>query len=219
MTAVAPRDILISNHVSLLLESVSWETYESLLRDFDANNEHFRVTYDRGRMVIVSPLPKHEKWKSLLGSFVEAIADARDIPISTYGQTTWKRQDVARGLEPDECFYIQHEPQMRGKLDIELGQDPPPDLAIEIDVRRAPLDRLAIYAALGVPEIWSYDGGHIETLVLQPDNTYQSRIASAAFPFLEPDDLCQFLDRFGTTDQNTLLRALRSWAKTLPTTQ
>src|SRR5262245_53805422 len=131
------------NDRPVVLDGVSWETYESFLRDLEDSGQHKRVTYDRGRMVIVSPLPKHEKWKSLLGRFVEAIADERGIPISTYGSTTWKRKDRKRGLEPDECFYIQHEPQMRGKLDIELPKDPPPDLCIEVDLRGSPVDKPA----------------------------------------------------------------------------
>src|SRR5712671_5095562 len=96
----------------IVMDGVSWETYESLVRDFEASGQHKRVTYDRGRMVIVSLLPKHEKWKSLLGRFVEAIADEHGVPISTFGSTTWKRKDTLRGLEPDECFYIQHEAQV-----------------------------------------------------------------------------------------------------------
>ena len=104
----------------IVLEDVSWDTYESLLRDLEHSPQNLRVTYDRGRMVVRSPLPKHEKWKFLLGRFVEAIADEKNIPISTFGSTTWKRRDKRRGLEADECFYIQHEPQMRGKLDLDL---------------------------------------------------------------------------------------------------
>lgn len=199
----------------IVLEGVSWETYESLLRDLDEAGQHKRITYDQGRMAIVSPLPRHEKWKSLLGCFVEAIADARQIPVSTYGQTTWKRKAKRRGLEADECFYIQHELQMRGKLDIDLKQDPPPDLCIEIDLRRTPIDKLAVYAGLEVPEIWHMSRGRIEVALLQADKSYRDSQGSAAFPFLKPADLKQFLDRFGETDQNSLLRQVREWAKTL----
>src|ERR1043166_8371613 len=128
----------------IVLDGISWETYESFLRDLEESGQHKRVTYDRGRMVIVTLLPKHEKWKSLLGAFVEAIADARQIPISTFGSTTWKREAKKRGLEANECFYIQHEQQMRDKLEIDLERDPPPDLCIEVDLRRTPLDKLAV---------------------------------------------------------------------------
>src|SRR5438094_10428079 len=110
----------------IVLEGVSWQTYESLLHDLENTHQNLRVTYDQGRMAIVSPLPKHEKWKSLLGCFAEVIADELGIPISTYGSTTWRLEAKKRGLEADECFYVQHEPQMRGKLEIDLEKDPPP---------------------------------------------------------------------------------------------
>ena len=157
----------------ILMEAVSWETYESLLRDFGDSGQHKRVTYDRGRMVIASPLPKHEKWKSLLGSFVEVIADERNIPISTFGATTWKRKDKLRGLEPDECFYIQHEAQVRGQLEFDLERDPPPDLAIEVDLRQDLIDKLGVYAALAIPEVWSFDGETIQVYLLPPGGTYR----------------------------------------------
>jgi Uma2 family endonuclease len=203
------------DHNEIVIDGVSWETYESLLDDLYGSGQHKRVFYDRGRMVILSPLPKHEKWKSLLGCFVEAIAEVRDIPISTYGQTTWKRRDLNRGLEPDECFYIQHEPQMRGKLEIDLMVDPPPDLCIEIDIRRGGVNKAGIYAAMGINEVWHLRKGQIETLILEPDGTYRVSESSAALPFLRPAELKQFLDAFGTTDQNSLIRQVREWARTL----
>lgn len=199
----------------IVLDGVSWKTYESLLRDFEATGQRKRVTYDRGTMVIVSPLPKHEKWKSLPGRFVEAIADARAIPISTFGSTTWKRRKRRRGLEPDDCFYIQREPAVRGKLDIDLTGDPPPDLAIETDLRLPGVDRMAIYAALEVPEVWCFDGDRIEARLLNASGTYDASQYSAAFPFLRPAELKQFLDMYGQTDQGSIIRLVREWAAKL----
>jgi len=198
----------------LVLEGVSWETYESLINDLEDAGQHVRMTYDEGRMCLVSALPKHEKWKSLIGRFVEAIADERDIPISTFGSTTWKRRDRKKGLEPDECFYVQRELQVRGKLDFDLRRDPPPDLAIEVDIRRHPVDRFAVYAGLGIPEIWNFNGKTIETFVLSEcTGKYHLAETSVAFPFLKPADLKQFLDRYSSTDQNSLMREVRAWTR------
>ena len=199
------------------LERVSWETYMAYLRQLDATGRRKRVTYDRGRMAIVSPLiPRHEKWKSLLGAFVEAIADERGIPISTFGSTTWKSKQRKRGLEPDECFYIQHEARMRHRLTIDLQRDPPPDLCIEIDLRRTPMDKLGVYAALRVPELWHCDDeGRIEAMVLRPRRKYVRTERSAALPFLRPAELKRFLDRYLETDQNSLMREVRAWAAKL----
>ncbi|MBC8107256.1 MAG: Uma2 family endonuclease [Anaerolineae bacterium] len=213
MTTVAQPEI--HGDVELLvLEGVSWETYEALLKNLDDSGQRVRVTYDEGRMCIVSPLPKHEKWKSLIGQFGEVIADERDIPINTFGSTTWKRRDRKKGLEPDECFYVQREPQVRGKLDFDLRRDPPPDLAIEIDIRRHPVDRFAVYAGLEIPEIWNFNGKKIETFLLNNSNgKYDLITTSAAFPFLKPADLKQFLDRYTSTDQNSLMREVRAWTR------
>jgi Uma2 family endonuclease len=216
MTAVTWLDEELEDDETFTLDGVSWDTYESLLNDLENSGQRKRVIYDRGRMAILPPLPKHEKWKSLLGRFVEAIAEGCDIPISTYGQTTWKRKDLQRGLEPDECFYIQHEPQMRGKLEIDLPHDPPPDLCIEVDLRRGDIDKPGVYGALGIGEVWHLRKGEIEVLVLQQDGTYRRSDTSAAFPFLRPAELKRFLDQFGQTDQTSLVRLVREWAKTLP---
>jgi Uma2 family endonuclease len=198
------------------LDGMSWETYESLLSDFQSTGQRKRVLFDRGRMVIVSPLPKHEIWKSLLGRFVEAIADEKSISICTLGSTTWKRKDLLRGLEPDECFYIQHELQVRGKLHLALGIDPPPDLAIEIDLRENLAEKLEVYASLGFPEVWCYDGHEIVVRVLDViSGKYQTGLRSKAFGFLNPADLVPFLERFGTTDQNTIVRQVRLWSRSL----
>lgn len=197
------------------IDGVSWDTYEALLRDFEKTGQNKRVTYDRGRMVIVSPLPKHEKWKSLIGRFVEAIAEAKGIPISTFGSTTWKRKELQQGLEADDCFYIQHEAQVRGRLDLNVNRDPPPDLAIEIDVRSPDVERLDIYAALGINEVWRFDGERIESFVLNAKGDFDAVETSASFPFLKPADLKQFIDLFGQIDQGSIIRRVRLWAEAL----
>lgn len=201
----------------IFLERVSWETYIAFLRHLDETSQRKKVIYDRGRMLIVSPLlPKHEKWKSLIGRFVEAIADERGIPISTFGSTTWKSKKLKKGLEPDECFYVQHESQMRHRVTIDLRRDPPPDLCIEINLRRAPIDKLELYAALRVPEVWHCDDdGEIEALALRPRRKYVRSEKSVAFPFLRPGELKRFLDRYFETDQNSLMREVRAWAAKL----
>jgi Uma2 family endonuclease len=205
-----------ANPAPLVIEGVSWETYEALLRDIDASGQHVRVTFDRGRVSIVAPLPRHGKLETLFSRFVEAIAEGRDIPISTFGSTTWKRRDRARGLEPDECFYIQHEPQVRGKLDIDLTRDPPPDLAIEVDLTRDPMDKLAVYAALNVPEVWSLDEhGNVQVWTLSSEGAFTRSDTSRAFPFLRAVSLKTFMDMYGSTDQNSILRAVREWARGL----
>jgi Uma2 family endonuclease len=207
---------LVGDESHIVLEGVSWETYESILRDFEATGQRKRVTYNDGLLVIVSPIQKHEKWKSLLGCFIEAMADELDIPISTFGSTTWKRRKKKRGLEPNECFYIQNEAKVRGRMDVDLKKDPPPDLAIEVDLRPYLKNKLDVYAGLGVREVWCFDGLDLEMYVLRASGEYELVESSAAMPFLKPSDLKRFLDLFAQTDQNSLLRAVRKWARELP---
>ena len=117
-----------------------------------------RLTYDRGLLEIMTPLDPHESYKKLLGRFVEALTEELDVEICSLGSRTCSREDLVRGLEPDQCYYIQNEQVVWDKEQIDLNQDPPPDLVIEIDITSSSINRLDLYADLGVPEVWRYDG-------------------------------------------------------------
>ncbi len=126
---------------------------------------------------------------------------------------TLGREDLERGLEPDECFYITHEPEVRGKEQLDLTTDPPPDLAVEIDVTHSPRNRLTIYAALGVKEVWRF---HDETLTAQSlddAGEYQASETSHHFPGLQITDVMSFLNRRHERDENTLIREFREWVR------
>jgi Uma2 family endonuclease len=196
------------------LDDVSWELYERM-RD-EPGLRNIRMTYDEGRLVLMSPLPKHERLKRLIGRLVEAMSEERDIPIGSLGSTTWKRKQLRKGLEADECYYVQHEPQIRSRLDIDLRRDPPPDLAIEVEVTHHPVDRLEVYAKLKVPEVWNFDGRRIVFLGLGPENQYHPIDRSEAFPFLSPVELQRFIDKFGTIDETSVIREFRKWVRTIP---
>jgi Uma2 family endonuclease len=208
MTAVAASISTVSE--SPILEGITWPTYQTVLRELESAGKHLRVTYDRGRMVILSPLPIHEKWKQLIGRLIEVLAEERNMPISAYGSTTWQREDLARGLEADQCYYIQHANAMRGKIEIDLQLDPPPDLAIEIEVTHHLLDRADIYAALRVPELWRYDGHIVRTFRLTGEN-YVETMESIAFPGFRSADLQQFLAMHPASLDSEIIRAFRQW--------
>jgi Uma2 family endonuclease len=116
-------------------------------------------------------------------------------------------------LEPDNCYWIAHEPRVRGKRKIDLQMDPPPDLAVEIDIARSSLDRLGIYAALGVPEIWRFDGRTLTFHLLGPDGRYEARTYSRAFPQLTTAVVARFVALEGKMDQNAIIRKLRLWVR------
>ena len=122
------------------------------------DGRHVRLTYDRGELELMTVSHRHENHKHLLGVLLMVVAEELGIENHAAGSMTFKREDLDRGLEPDECYWIEHEPQMRSKEDYDQQNDPPPDLVLEVEVSCSVLDRLGIYAALKVPEVWRWDG-------------------------------------------------------------
>lgn len=129
----------------VVLHGTSWETYERLLADHE-NHSAPRFTYDRGELEIMSPSPEHEKLNRRLSQLVMALTEEMEIEAEDFGSTTFRREDLERGFEPDSCFYIQNEERVRGKDRIDLAVDPRPDLVIGIDITSPSINKLPIYA-------------------------------------------------------------------------
>jgi Uma2 family endonuclease len=195
----------------LILDGVSWRTYGRLLRAFD--DRHLRLTYDRGDLEIMTLSPEHERFKRLVGLLIGVLVEELGWDMAGFASMTFRSTRQRRGLEPDECYWIQNEPQVRGKDSIDLRHDPPPDLVIEIDVTHSSLDRLAIYAALGVPEVWRFNGRQLLAHLLQPAGGYLESGQSRAFPFLAISDLEQFLGRRSAQSETELVRQFRAWVQ------
>src|SRR5262249_23505663 len=152
-----------------------------------------RLTYDRGELEIMSPLLKHDDGGRVLGTMVFVLTEELGLPLKHGGSTTLRRRLKQRGIEADECFWIANAHRMAGGRRLDLSRDPPPDLAIEVNVTHGSLDRLAIYAALKVPEVWRLDGDSLTFHVLTADGTYASSDRSKAFLQVAPADLFGFL--------------------------
>ena len=204
-----PMTLTAEPAARVVLRGVSWSFYENFLREL--GNQHIFLTYDRGSLEIMAPSPYHERYKTLIARFIEILTLELNIPIVSGGSTTFRREDLERGLEPDECYYIQHEAQMRETREVDLLRDPPPDLVVEMDYTPHELDRENIYAALGVPEIWRYNLRRLEVLLRQADGAYQPASNSAAFPFLPMRELERFLLMRNTLDETTVVRRFRDW--------
>ncbi|MBD1937053.1 Uma2 family endonuclease [Microcoleus sp. FACHB-68] len=203
---------LIQNPTSrVLLKNISWQTYEFLVQDL-AEQPGIRLTYDRGTLEIMTPLDPHEKYKKILGRFVETLSEELDTDIYSLGSRTCKREDLDRGLEPDQCYYIQNEDLVWDKEQIDLNQDPPPDLVIEIDIASSSINRLALYASLGVPEVWRYDGTRLIIYHLE-GKEYAECNNSPTFPFLPQTEIERFLELRKTTKEKALLRLFREWIR------
>ncbi len=196
----------------LVLYDVDWKTYGRLLRAF-AERPGVRLTYDRGSLEIVILSYGHESHGYLLARIVDTVSEELGLPIAGGGSTTFKRRKKKRGLEPDKCFWITHEAQVRGKDRIDLRVDPPPDLVIEVDVTHSSLDRMSIYAVLGVPEVWRYTKNCLSIHLLGADGKYGVDSPSAVFPGLTAAALTPFLSLRGKEDDNAIVRKVRTWVR------
>jgi len=171
-----------------------------------------RIFYDRGRMEIMAPGSAHERPQSVIHRLITALSDELDIDVESLGSTTLKREIKARGAEPDDCFYIQSAGFVIGKEDLDLNQDPPPDLVVEVNRTNSSLNRFEIYAGLGVPEIWRIIGHRVEIHMLN-DGCYGQSPSSLAFPFLTDQVLSEFLAQGINEGERKVARAFRSWLR------
>lgn len=194
-----------------VLKNISWLTFEALLKE-TGDNRGYRFAYDGDVLEIMTPLYEHENPKIQLDRFVAILAEELEIEIKSAGSMTLKRQLLKKGIEPDNCYYIQSEPLVRDKQTLNLDIDPPPDLAIEIDITSSSINKLELYAALGVTELWRYNGQIIKFYHLQ-NQDYQESELSQTFPFLSSLELTQFIEQSKNAGEITLLKAFRRWAK------
>ena len=166
------RKIRIPEVQNLVLDGEPWSFYSGLLRHFDGRRRLF-ITYYHGFLEITTRTFWRERAALMTGRLVYAWTEERMIEIRGGRSTRFRRRDLRCGLEPDECFWLSHEKQVRGLKDIDLHRDPPPDLVIEVDAKRQGIRRLPVYAALGMPEVWRVSKeGELSFHVLQPDGTY-----------------------------------------------
>jgi Uma2 family endonuclease len=194
----------------LRLSLVSWEKYEQMAAWFEGTR--FRLTYDRGELEIMTVSHPHEFGKHLIGRLLEALTEELAIEIHGGGSMTFQREDLDRGLEPDECYWIEHEPQMREVEDYDSEKDPPPDLVLEVEVSRSVLDRMGIYAAMKVHEVWRWDGETLSFWLLKRGK-YVASPVSRSFPMLPADELARFMRLRGTMGETKLLRTFREWVR------
>jgi len=196
-----------------LLRGQTWQDYQRALADRERGGRRYRITYDRGVLEIMPVGAPHERRKKLLAMLVEAFMTETAVPFAALGNWTCQREDLDRGLEPDECYYVQNESLVRGREDVDLERDPPPDLAIEIEVSRSALNRVSIYEALGVPEIWRYDGETLTVLVRGDDGRYTATETSRALPSLPLAEVRRRMQAWDATDQGAWLRDWQAWVR------
>ena len=162
----------------------------------------------------MSHLGPHENSNRFIESLIGAIADELNLNFKRFGSLTLKREKKLKGAEPDSCYYLQNEPLVRIKQEIDLDNDPPPDLVLEIDITSGSLDKRPIYAAIGVPELWRYNGNKLEVFVLQPSSQdYQQVNQSPAFSWMPLDIIPRFICQSLVDVETATLRAFRAWVR------
>jgi Uma2 family endonuclease len=210
---VAAKSMLpdIGPESCILLDGISWSTYTRLLRE--SSHRRLRMTYDAGALEIMTLSFEHESATGLLSQMVRALAIASGMNYASGGSTTFRRKDLEKGAEPDQCFWLGSAERVRGKKRINIKKDPPPDLAIEVDISRSSLNRTKIYAAFGVPEVWRFDGVKFFVLALGKGKVYRPAPRSLSFPKFPLEVAQEFLDRLDDELEGFLVEEFRSLVK------
>ncbi len=165
----------------VVFNHLSWLSYRQILQALGENNRA-HLFYDRGTLEITMPLEEHEFYRELIGLFIRILVVELGLKIKSMGSTTLAREDLERGAEPDNAYYIQNQAKVLGKR-INLTQDPPPDLVVEVDITHTDINKLALYARLGVPELWRFNGQIWRIYRLEKEG-YQEEEFSPTFPLV-----------------------------------
>jgi Uma2 family endonuclease len=207
MTVATP--VLAEERV--VLQNVTWQLYELMLAQL-GENRSVRLAYDQGILELMSPLMPHERSKRLLEKLIDIVLEELDIPAVSVGSMTCKREDLGRGSEPDSGYYIQNEPLIRYRETVNLEEDPPPDLVLEVEYSRSAVNKLKLYAAMGVPEFWRYNGKTLriyqlfgQEYVQQENSLTFSPILVAEFP--------QFMQEAKDIGEVAMMKKFRAWVR------
>jgi Uma2 family endonuclease len=216
MSAYTPHYLEAIEHLPdgamLRLEDISWDEYEQLLEEL-SEWPGVRVSYDHGRVEIMSPTTEHEEYKDFILRIAHILAEELGVALEPRGSSTFKRKRLLKGAEPDASFYVKNAAAIVGKRRIDLSIDPPPDVVVEIDISSESLSKFPIYAVLGVPEIWRYDGKQACIYQLA-DEDYVEAPASRSFHGLTAQAITDSIEQSKTEGQSQALTAFRKWVRT-----
>ena len=204
------RTVLTPPEQRVVLHNVSWETYERILAEHtDCRSPRF--TFDHGELEIVTLSAEHERPSERIADLAKVLADVMDLEVEALGSTTFKRQELERGFEPDSCFYVENFERVRGKDRIDLAVDPPPDLVVEVDITSPSISKLPMFAEFGVPEVWRFDGERLAMLRLKSGG-YEEVVTSEVFPGVSAQSISQLLAHGWSLGGTGWLRLARAWA-------
>jgi len=210
-TVVRPRTRQAAPLQHFVFEDVPWDFYERTLVQLERAGQHARVTYDQGRMEIMTVTAWHENIKTAAARLLEHYSFVMDIPIKGLGNLTCRRKDLKKGLEPDECYYIRTKPLVNEKGFLDLVKGPPPDLVIEVEVTRSDIPKQPIYQALRVPELWRLREDRL-TVLRFDGKTHVPIPKSVHFPKLDMNEFFTFIKR-AIEDQHEAIKAFDRWLR------
>jgi Uma2 family endonuclease len=199
----------------LTFSDVSWDEYDELLRKLD-EQPRYRLTFDNGRLEVMTVSSEHEGPANLIPPLILILAEELDLNYLSRGSTTLRKKKGAVGTDPDDCYYFKQFKKISGKKRLDLAVDPPPDLAIEVDVTSRSIRKFPVYASLGVQELWRYRSGSrggMMKFYRLADGNYDEITHSDLFPFLTPDVVLKFLQRGEEEGTVVMAREFRKWVK------
>jgi len=210
---VAYKELIerLTPEVTLTLYGVSWETYEDLLEAV-GESPALRISYNEGVVQIMTISFEHEFFAECISQLVGLVRSVLRIKILFFGRATMKKQEKLKGAEPDACFYVESAAAIGNKIRIDLNSDPPPDIVVETDIHHDSQSKLPIYAALGVPEVWRFDGKALMIHLLD-NGQYVEAPRSEQLPIISGEILTRFLARAQSEDQDEALRAFEDWLR------
>jgi Uma2 family endonuclease len=196
-----------------LFNQATWADYQQALEDAEAEGRHVYITYDRGRMEIMTVSFRHEESKELLAQIVRILADETGVPIRGAGNVTVQNEAIDRGFEADSCFYTKNAKRVAGKRRLDFSVDPVPDLAIEVEITRRLLDRQPIYEEFGVPELWRYDGERLRFFTLVRGK-HKEQSTSPTFPGVTSSQIEKWVRQGRTSvDESKWARGIHMWVR------
>jgi Uma2 family endonuclease len=195
----------------VLLENISWQTFKTMLAEM-GSERNSRIAYDNGTIEIMTPLMPHENSNRLIEGLVVVVCEELGLEVKRAGSLTLTRDDLQRGGEPDSSYYIQNEFLVRSKEKIDLAFDPPPDLVLEVEYSRPKIDKLQLYASMGIPEFWRYNGSVLRIYTLE-GGKYSEVPASPTFTPITVREIPQFIQESKKNGEISTTRTFRAWVK------
>ena len=195
-----------ASETRMVLENVSWETFVALADERRGSVP--RMAYSEGVLEMMSPKRKHENLSCLIGRMIEAYSEIKGIEISSVASVTVKRSDLKKAYEAGESYYVTNLDQVLAKEELDFEVDPAPDLVVEVELTSSAIDKMELFAAMQVREVWRHDGKNVQ-FYRWVNGRYESILTSVELPGLDAVLINRFLERRLQAGETTFIRAFR----------